>query len=244
MEQVKAIMVMVMKAGSASLILSQETAITAPIIKDPTRTRTGAVAALGTAETVGTKNMTTKNNSADTIVVRPVRPPCCTAAALSRYIIIGEFPNTADIMIDKPTMVNPHRWFVTSPVRSSINSSAWAAIPIITPPTSTKATKKTKNIPTQPLTVVRTDQSKTVMAISGVDTTFAGTCVRPIASATTVVKPIPIRIEPGTLSTTSIAINKRVAIPNIWGMPVTSPSSNIVWSPAWITPRTERPMMV
>lgn len=74
-EQVNAIIVIVIYAGIEWLILSHGIAITAPIMKLPTSTRMGEVAHLGTHRISGTKNAESPNNRALTKDVRPVRPP-------------------------------------------------------------------------------------------------------------------------------------------------------------------------
>ena len=61
----------------------------------PTMTSAGAVAAPGTMETTGLKNIASRNRTETVMAVRPVRPPCSTPEALSMNDVTVVTPSTA-----------------------------------------------------------------------------------------------------------------------------------------------------
>lgn len=68
-------MIKVKNAGIASVILSKSIAFTALVIDNPTVTRTGVIAALGTIKNSGLKNNASTNINALVTAISPVRPP-------------------------------------------------------------------------------------------------------------------------------------------------------------------------
>ena len=76
-------MIIVTKAGKASVISSKRIFFTASNIKLPTITNTPAVAIPGTNKKNGAKNKATMNNPLTTAAVKPERPPSAIPAVLS-----------------------------------------------------------------------------------------------------------------------------------------------------------------
>ena len=80
---VNGIIMIVMKEGIASLKSSKLMFKIGDIIKKPTNTKAGVVAAAGTIRKIGAKNSAKKNIPATVNEVNPVRPPSDTPDALS-----------------------------------------------------------------------------------------------------------------------------------------------------------------
>ena len=94
-ENVYGIIIMVKKAGTASIISSQSICFAVDIIIAPISIRTGAVAIAGILANNGAKNTEKKNSTPVTIAVSPVLPPSAIPAAASTYTIIGVHPIVA-----------------------------------------------------------------------------------------------------------------------------------------------------
>ena len=82
-------------AGSASPISVQSMSLKEEIIRIPTITRTGAVAADGTILTKLERNAERANITATTTDVRPVLPPAPIPAALSTNVVVLDVPKRA-----------------------------------------------------------------------------------------------------------------------------------------------------
>lgn len=80
-EYVNGISTIARNAGKASCSKCQLILTTGFIMKTPTRTSAGAVAIAGTALINGDKNRKGRNNTAPTIAVSPVLPPCSIPTA-------------------------------------------------------------------------------------------------------------------------------------------------------------------
>jgi hypothetical protein len=75
--------IMVMKAGNASLILLRSRSFTLSSMSTPTRTSAPLVAAEGMSMKIGERKSDIKKSSPTTNEVMPLRPPSATPAALS-----------------------------------------------------------------------------------------------------------------------------------------------------------------
>jgi len=96
---VSGIMMMVIKAGMASVYSLKLIFRMGDSIKNPTSTRAGAVAAAGTIVKKGARNRASKKNAAVVSEVRPVFPPSATPEALSTYVVTVLVPNTAPTVV-------------------------------------------------------------------------------------------------------------------------------------------------
>ena len=65
----------------------------------PTMTSTPAVAALGTAETIGAKKIDSAKKHETNTEVRPVRPPAAMPADDSTYVVVFDVPQIAPIYV-------------------------------------------------------------------------------------------------------------------------------------------------
>ena len=79
-------MIKVKNAGIASVILSKSIAFTALVIYNPTVTRTGVIAALGTIKNSALKNNASTNINALVTAISPVRPPYSMPAKVSNVV--------------------------------------------------------------------------------------------------------------------------------------------------------------
>jgi len=89
----------VTKAGTASPMNDQFTAVTCRIIKQPTRIRVQPVAHGGIEANIGAKKTDIRKQTPVVIAVRPVRPPSVMPAPDSIKAVTGEQPNREPIDI-------------------------------------------------------------------------------------------------------------------------------------------------
>mmetsp|Transcript_54430 Transcript_54430/g.174531 ORF Transcript_54430/g.174531 Transcript_54430/m.174531 type:complete len:324 (-) Transcript_54430:339-1310(-) len=95
MEKVRGVTQMMRKAGSATRRSVKSTSRTGTIIMVPMMTRQGAVASGGISSMRGTKAGDARKSTAVVTAQRPVRPPSCTPAADSLWMITGLVPRKA-----------------------------------------------------------------------------------------------------------------------------------------------------
>ena len=89
----------VKNAGTATVRSLQSMSLKEAVIRIPTTTNTGAVAAAGTALTKVLKNAARTKQRAVTTEVNPVRPPAPIPAALSTKVVVLEVPNNAPMEV-------------------------------------------------------------------------------------------------------------------------------------------------
>lgn len=139
-------MTIVKKAGKAIVVSCQLMFKTCSIIMIPTNTRIGDVAVAGINVSNGLKNVLSRNSSAHTTAVSPVRPPVAIPDMLSTPTIIGEQPIKAAIIVPIDTDIITSRAPLILPFSSNIPHLC--PHPYMTPETSNNKTKKKDMTPT------------------------------------------------------------------------------------------------
>src|SRR5260370_42476275 len=96
----------VTNAGNASVNSVQSTLAMDWVIRAPTRIKAGAVANAGMDAANGEQSMAARNSPATTTLLRPVRAPAATPAALSMQLVTGEVPVRAPKIVPTPSASN------------------------------------------------------------------------------------------------------------------------------------------
>lgn len=99
MEYMKAMEVMQMKQGMASVNWFHSILATCCVMKKPTTMRAGAVANEGMVRKRGEKKRDSKNSAPVTMAVRPVLPPSAMPAEDSTKVVMVEVPNMAPMVV-------------------------------------------------------------------------------------------------------------------------------------------------
>ena len=154
-------------AGIASVILSssKRISVTVPTIRKPTMINAGAVAKDGIAVKIGANRVESRNRSADTRAVRPVRPPTATPDADSTKVVVVEVPNTAPKEVAIASAISAGRIPGRRPSSSSM--SALVATPINVPSVSKISTNRNEKITTIKL-IIPTASKSTVKHLPNV----------------------------------------------------------------------------
>ena len=93
---------MQINAGIASEKSLNGTLLMGSIIRRPTITRAGAVAAAGIERKSGEKKSDAAKHIPTTNAVRPERPPWATPAALSTLVVVVDVPRMAPAVVAMP----------------------------------------------------------------------------------------------------------------------------------------------
>src|SRR5690625_4602241 len=137
---------MVKKAGIASVKSSKSILVIGLIIKRPTITKAGAVAADGIKVNSGAKNKANINIPAVERAVNPVLPPSATPDADSTKVVTVEVPKQAPATVPTASAIKAFPTLGSLP--SSSNISAFDATPAKVPTVSNISTNRKVNTAT------------------------------------------------------------------------------------------------
>ncbi len=198
-------------AGTPSVGSSKSISFTGLIMKNPTRSNAGAVAALGIDKKRGERNRESKNIIAVTIAVTPVLPPSTTPVLDSTNVVTVDVPSIAPTVV--PTASAKRACLQLGIVSVSFNQPAFVAQPIRVPTVSNISTNKKVNITMRKSAKCAPTSAKlnfiNVGARLGGIEANPPNCVTPIGIPMIVVTIIPIRMFPFTLYATRTAVMTR-----------------------------------
>lgn len=239
---VKGIIIIVRKAGIASVKSSKFTSLIGDIMNNPTITRTGAVAALGIIRNRGDRKRATKKRMAVVKAVSPVFPPSATPEALSTYVVTVLVPRHAPTVV--PT-ASANRAALTLGILPSLSTRpAFVETPIRVPTVSNMSTKRNVNRMIS-ISIEKTWEKSNLKIIGARDGGAQlpeGAWVMPMGNPTRVVMIIPRSKAPLTLKTSRMPVTTMPIIARSPAPPVTFPSATIVPSPLTIIPALTRPI--
>ena len=133
-------MIMVKKAGNASVKSFRSILRIGDIINSPTMNRIGAVAAAGIIKKRGAKNKDKRKRPATVKEVMPVLPPSATPEALSTYEVTVEVPKAAPAVV--PTASASSAIFTFGIFPSGVNILAFEHTPTKVPTPSKRSTNR------------------------------------------------------------------------------------------------------
>ena len=144
----KGIIMIVKKAGMASVKSSRSISLIGDIMKSPTIINAEAVAAPGINTKNGDRNKARPNITAVDKAVKPVRPPAATPDALSTYVVTVDVPNIAPTVVPIASAKSAcfaFGIFPSSPIRPAFVETP-TNVPMVSNMSTKRKVKSTTNI--------------------------------------------------------------------------------------------------